>query len=87
MYIRYSERADKQLQRLAKGSRSDAVRIVRAIEAFADNPSGAADIKALRGKHGGFLRLRVGDYRVIFEVEGDIVSVYEVKHRQEAYRD
>ncbi len=87
MEIRYSEHADKQLQRLAKGNRSDAARIVKTIESFADNPSGGFDIKTLRGKHGGFLRLRIGDYRVIFGIEENTLSVYEVKHRQEAYRD
>jgi mRNA interferase RelE/StbE len=31
-------------------------------------------------------RLRVGDYRVLFEVESNRVVVYRVLHRQEAYR-
>lgn len=31
-------------------------------------------------------RLRVGDYRVLFEVEGNRVIVYRVLHRREAYR-
>ena len=31
-------------------------------------------------------RLRVGDYRVLFEVEGAKVVVYRVRHRGEAYR-
>ncbi|MEK6675001.1 MAG: type II toxin-antitoxin system RelE/ParE family toxin [Planctomycetota bacterium] len=30
-------------------------------------------------------RLRVGDYRVLFEVEGDRIVVYRVRHRREAY--
>ena len=31
-------------------------------------------------------RLRVADYRVLFEVEGQKVIVYRVKHRKDAYR-
>lgn len=31
-------------------------------------------------------RLRVGDYRVLFEVEGERVVVYRVRHRREVYR-
>ncbi|MEI7788063.1 MAG: type II toxin-antitoxin system RelE/ParE family toxin [Chlorobiaceae bacterium] len=31
-------------------------------------------------------RLRVGDYRVLFGVEGQKVIVYRIKHRKEAYR-
>ena len=31
-------------------------------------------------------RLRVGDYRVLFEIEGDHLVVYRILHRREAYR-
>ncbi len=31
-------------------------------------------------------RLRVGDYRVLFEIEGDRIIIYRVRHRREAYR-
>ena len=31
-------------------------------------------------------RLRVGNYRVLFEVEGGAVVVYRVLHRKDAYQ-
>lgn len=31
-------------------------------------------------------RLRVGNYRVLFEIEGRKIVIYRVKHRKEAYR-
>ena len=31
-------------------------------------------------------RLRVGNYRVLFEVEGGVVIVYRVLHRKDAYQ-
>ena len=31
-------------------------------------------------------RLRVGDYRALFEVEGSAIVVYRIIHRREAYR-
>jgi mRNA interferase RelE/StbE len=31
-------------------------------------------------------RLRVGDYRVLFEVEGKTIVIYRIRHRREAYR-
>jgi len=31
-------------------------------------------------------RLRVGDYRVLFDVEGATVTAYRVLHRRDAYR-
>lgn len=44
----------------------------------------SGDIKALKNAAYGY-RLRSGDYRVRFDVEGDTVIVQRVKHRKEAY--
>jgi mRNA interferase RelE/StbE len=43
------------------------------------------DVKKLKGSKNEF-RLRVGNYRVIFELEGDSIIVYEVGHRKDIYR-
>lgn len=45
------------------------------------------DIKAMKG-HEGFFRLRVGDYRVIYCVNNDIllVQVVEVGNRGDVYK-
>ncbi len=44
----------------------------------------AGDVKRLTNMTPGF-RLRVGDYRVLFEIEGSRIVVYRVRHRKEAY--
>ncbi len=31
-------------------------------------------------------RLRVGDFGVLFEIEGETIVIYRVRHRREAYR-
>ncbi len=41
------------------------------------------DIKQLKGMNA--FRLRVGDYRVIFEIEGDLIKVLNVGHRKNIY--
>ena len=49
--------------------------------------TGEGDIKRLRGKLTGTLRLRVGDWRVrLQEKKGDISYILAVSHRREAYR-
>lgn len=53
------------------------------VEALADDLSG--DVKRLTNFTPEY-RLRVGDYRVLFEVDGDNVVIYRIKHRKEAYR-
>lgn len=30
-------------------------------------------------------RLRVGNYRALFEIEGEKIIIYRIKHRKEAY--
>ena len=49
-------------------------------------PSGTGRIKLLVGLEPPHFRLRVGDYRFIYRVEGRLVIVVRVAHRREAYR-
>ncbi|APT75692.1 addiction module toxin RelE [Marinitoga sp. 1137] len=46
------------------------------------------DVKTLRGKFEGLLRLRVGDYRVIFSMHNDelIILVVDIAPRGGAYK-
>lgn len=45
------------------------------------------DIKALQGKHSGKFRLRVRDYRVIFQKRDDVLVILIVRigHRKNVY--
>ena len=85
--ILYSETALKQLNKISKGDKKSAKMILDAIEKYASNPEGKYDVKSLKGAFGNFKRLRIGNYRVIFDEDGNIVSIIEIKHRQEAYHD
>jgi len=70
--------AAKSLRRL---SRPDRERILAAIESL---PNG--DVKSLTGRPGEY-RLRVGTWRVLFELgEGDVIVVYRVSARGSAYQ-
>ena len=64
--IRWSRKATNYLKRLELATRK---RIVEAIEALAANPSNQnLDVKPMQGRPGEF-RLRVGDFRIIYEPE------------------
>jgi len=41
----------------------------------------------LRKSLGGYWKLRVGDYRVVFKVEGATVFVLAIRHRKSIYED
>lgn len=58
-------------------------RIFDKIELLSDNLQG--DVKHLTDFAPEY-RLRVGDYRVLFEVEHNAVVVYKIKHRKNVYK-
>ena len=41
--------------------------------------------RSLRGRWKGCYRVRTGDYRVVFEVEGDTITILRVSHRKDVY--
>jgi len=41
----------------------------------------------LRKNLGGYWKLRVGDYRVVFKIEGEVVYVLGIRHRKSVYED
>jgi mRNA interferase RelE/StbE len=45
--------------------------------------TGQGDVKRLKGRAGS--RLRVGDWRIIFYTEGNVIVVVAVGHRREIY--
>lgn len=61
-------------------------RVLTAIQRLADDPR-PAGVKALVGAP-GLLRLRVGDYRVVYSVEDGrlLIVVVHLAHRREVYR-
>jgi mRNA interferase RelE/StbE len=74
--------ANKVLRKLDKPVRE---RVAAAIEALADDPR-PAGIKAIVGEPGAF-RIRVGDYRVLYEIEDYrlVVMVVKIGHRSTVY--
>jgi mRNA-degrading endonuclease RelE of RelBE toxin-antitoxin system len=85
--IKYSEKAAKQIERIHRGDKKSAFNIIERIEAYSKNPRGHFDLKLLKGRYGNFKRIRAGEYRIIFEDNGEVMLIYEIKHRQEAYHD
>lgn len=79
--IRLKPRALKDLQRIAK---TDATKIVAALSDLENDLHG--DVKRLTNFTPEY-RLRVGDYRVLFEIEQpNSIVVYRIRHRRDVYR-
>ncbi len=78
--IRFKPRALKDGKKIPK---RELDRIFEKVEALQDDLTG--DVKHLTDFHPEY-RLRVGDYRVLFEVEGNQVVIYRIRHRKDVYR-
>lgn len=81
-YVDWSSKALRDLKRLDKPTTT---RIIDSVNVFA--ATGHGDVKKLTNA-GGEYRLRVGDWRVRFTLEGEIqvLSVIRVLPRGDAYK-
>jgi mRNA interferase RelE/StbE len=77
--IEFKPRALKDLKAVNK---SEARRIVEKIKLMKEDLGG--DVKRLTNFTPEY-RLRAGNYRVLFELEGDKVVIYRIRHRKDAY--
>lgn len=80
--IRVKQSAEKELRKLSK---KELIKILDKIEDLSDNPHPVGSIKLTNEEK---YRIRVGNYRVLYKVEDDILTVFVVKvgHRKQIYR-
>jgi len=80
MIVKIQESAKKDLKKI---DNSTAIRILISIKKLENYPN-ITNIKKLKNYHPAY-RYRIGDYRVLFDVEDDAIIVVHIKHRKEAY--
>lgn len=80
--VKVAKVADRQIEALDGSVRP---RVIRAIQALKEEPRPAAAKKLVGSDH---WRLRVGDYRVVYDIEDAqlIVLIVKIGHRREVYR-
>lgn len=79
--ISYMKSAIKALRRMPANT---AMLIRTKVEAYAHDPSAQAhNVKSLKGREG--IRLRVGDWRVIMDDQGNVVAVLDIGPRGGIY--
>jgi mRNA interferase RelE/StbE len=77
----YTRRAVKDIERLEPATRR---RIGEKLLSYKEDPLRHAE--KISDRELGSFRVRIGDYRVIFDLEGEDVIVLRVGHRREIYR-
>ncbi|MDQ1850577.1 type II toxin-antitoxin system RelE/ParE family toxin [Gemmobacter fulvus] len=79
--ISYTKSAIKALRRMPTNT---AMLIRTKIEAYATDPASQANnVKSLKGREG--IRLRVGEWRVIMDDQGNVLAVLEIGPRSGIY--
>lgn len=81
--VELSRAAEREILNLPKIIRLRLVDVFRRLEHWPD-VSGA---KPLRGDLKGQWRMRTGDYRVQFHLDGDVVVISKAGHRDGFYED
>ena len=76
MIVKYSKQSIKFLSKQDKTTR------IRIVEAIYKLPQG--DVKKLQGQEN--YRLRVGDYRIIFDKNGEILYIEKIDNRGQVYK-
>ncbi len=64
-----------------------AKKIARCLQQLEQTPLFHPNVKALKGDFAGYYRYRIGDYRVIYSVDEEIIQVFVVAiaYRGDAY--
>jgi len=77
--IEWTEKAFKEAEKLEPALFK---RILQKVEELKEDPF-SKDIKRLKGETS--FRLRIGDYRVIFDIIGDKIFILKIGHRKNIY--
>jgi len=82
--IQVKKSAAKALKKIPKSERK---RIAELIESWSDNPPNP-DKSKMKGDN-PFHKIRIGDYRIIYEIQEDVLIILVVKigHRKDVYRN
>ena len=85
--VRVARRAERGLRRLSQADPRGYARVVERIRSLADEPRPPGALK-LRGYDPPAWRLRIGEYRIVYEIREDevLIVVVNVAPRGEVYR-
>jgi mRNA interferase RelE/StbE len=82
--IEFTKGARKEFKKLSQELQD---RIQAEVDELANEPR-PNGVKKLKGEENSY-RIRIGDYRVVYEIYDNIllISIVKVKHRSEVYKD
>ena len=80
--ITYDKQPIKFLKKLDKNI---VKRILDKVDVVFANEPVPSDAKRIFGEHGVF-RIRIGDYRIIFDIDNENIVILRIGHRKDIYK-
>lgn len=74
--VTFSSEAEKNLRKI---DRNIARRILTSLAGLSNDPFNNSNTKKMKGKEGAIYRLRVGNYRIIYEVINNELIIFVVR--------
>lgn len=86
--LHYTKKAVKQLEKLDTPTRKKIYMWISKNLAGCSDPYRVPNYKELKGNKAGYVRYRVGNYRIICEIVNNqlIILVISIGHRREIYK-
>lgn len=81
-------KARKELRLLSEMTQEKITEKLKALSREFNKPKSKLDVRKIKGTKKDVLlfRLRVGDYRVVFEFADDVIWVAKISHRKDSYK-
>ncbi len=79
--IVFTNRALKDLEKINKETQ---IRIAKKLKEYAENPFKHA--RKLISQEIGMYRFKIGDYRIIFDIDGENIIILRIGHRKSIYK-
>lgn len=86
MNVVYRNRFRRDLKKIHDQAVRDAVQVVIERVGAAKSPAGLGDLRKMEGTKNSY-RIRVGDYRIGIEIDGDTVEFVCCVNRRDIYRE
>jgi mRNA interferase RelE/StbE len=85
--VEFDNRARKELRKLDKQTQDRILKWLRETLATEEDPRRTG--KSLKGRMKGLWRYRVGDYRIISQIQDEhiVILVVQIGHRRDIYED
>ena len=81
MEIIFDDKAIKDLKKLSKNITKQIIDKIENLSKFPNTPN----IKKLTNFYPPY-RLKINDYRILFDIEDNLITIYRIKHRKESYK-